>query len=181
MFNKARHNLDTFSGRLNALLDLAGSYSEPKEGRRQEFADEFGLKRSSAGNYLYRDLIPKRSILEGIVEDLLVKINGQHSVQEICAWLTYNVHNPFTGDDKVSEKLVIKIHGAIQIVGSLMGEPDVLDRLNVDTIATISQNVHSKFSANGTIDIHSPEVTRYISSQIKAYLSNDSALPLENT
>jgi hypothetical protein len=110
-FNQEARDLDTFSGRLNALVDLTGKYVSMADGRVAQLAQKFDVSRTISHFWLNTNKIPKRIQLAALVEGLLTDIKEPAvSIETVKAWLEYGsaVPNPFmkVPNDKILETLI---------------------------------------------------------------------------
>ena len=96
-FNREQRDLETFSGRLNALIDLTGKFVSLADGRVAQLAKKMGASRAGVHLWLNSNIKPRRNQLATLVEGLLISINANVSLESVMAWLEYGsaVHNPF--------------------------------------------------------------------------------------
>lgn len=97
-FNEFDHDLNTFSGRLNAILDFVDHYPPVNQGRSRELAIEFSCSKSSARVWLLHNHIPTQRQLRQIIETSLSKIKSNLTIDTVIGWVTYGqaVPCPFT-------------------------------------------------------------------------------------
>jgi hypothetical protein len=96
-FNREQRDLETFSGRLNALIDLTGKFVSLADGRVAQLAKKMGASRAGVHLWLNSNITPHRKQLAILVESLLISINANVSLESVMAWLDYGsaVPNPF--------------------------------------------------------------------------------------
>lgn len=156
-FNSAGYDLNSLSGRINALLDLSGNYPPVNYGRSKQVGLEFNVAKSTANNWLVHDQVPSRKQLRGIVETTLIKMgNSSWSAEEVQAWIEYNLACPFTqsGSQKISQPILShrqagKVYLAIHKAGLNLGQPDVITALPSDSMNFLTETISENADAMG--------------------------------
>ncbi len=128
VFNQEARDLDGFSGRLNALVDLTGKYGSLPEGRVAQLAQKFDVSRTTMHFWLNTNKMPKRSQLSALVEGLLIDIKEPAvSLESVKAWLEYGsaVPNPFLGAETATSQEINAVYRTLFAKAKAMGITDM--------------------------------------------------------
>lgn len=165
-FNSDGHDLNRFSGRLNAFLELVGFFqSGVLRGRPPQLAARVNRKSNTAWGWLYKDKEPERPTLEAIVETGLVDYQQQwgktFDFQKSVGWLSNGGDwCPFLATDisgadesrEIEPFLAARITIAAHIHAQTMGIPDIVDFLGDNAIneliSTVAEVARAKKSDN---------------------------------
>lgn len=149
---KTGRDLNTTSGRLNALMDVSGEFPPEIKERVKLLGEQYGASSSSAYSWLNENRIPKRSALTPILETIILSLEGDYSLEAAIAWLEFGnaVPSLFLGEsittDALSQDEIAQTFRTVVRISRELGVPNLDEALPEEVFDNVVREVLTDLS-----------------------------------